>query len=234
MEINKEELEKYVEAIKAVIDNNLFNDLSKCVDSIIKNIPNLSEHIGLNNSYEINESILAEALRHITGNFSEFDVINAFSEHTNNLVIDYRVITWMRNCIDTILPIEEIEKMIEDKNYKDFVMDNSYDFYLMYDTNTETEEYDFIEFKDSNNKEVSLDKMDLSHFSSKSFGMFLELDNYALDLNTGKKFKYEDGLLQVLTENKYIPVYEVMGPKEIAELFSHRFEKVSAYEDWPF
>jgi hypothetical protein len=25
-----------------------------------------------------------------------------------------------------------------------------------------------------------------------------------------------------------------MGPKEIAELFSHRFEKVSAYEDWPF
>ena len=36
------------------------------------------------------------------------------------------------------------------------------------------------------------------------------------------------------TENKYIPVYEVMSPKEIAELFSHRFEKVSAYEDWPF
>ena len=234
MEINKEELEKYIEAIKTVIDNSLFNDLSKCVDSIIKNIPNLSEHIGLNNSYEINESILAEALRHITGNFSEFDVINAFSEHTNNLVIDYRVITWMRNCIDTILPIEEIEKMIEDKNYKDFVMDNAYDFYLMYDTNTETEEYDFIEFKDSNSKEVSLDKIDLSHFSSKSFGMFLELDNYALDLNTGKKFKYEDGLLQVLTENKYIPVYEVMSPKEIAELFSHRFEKVSAYEDWPF
>ena len=31
MEINKEELEKYVEAIKAVIDNSLFNDLSKCV-----------------------------------------------------------------------------------------------------------------------------------------------------------------------------------------------------------
>ena len=234
MEINKEELEKYVEAIKAVIDNSLFNNLSKCVDSVIKNIPKLSEHIGLNNSYEINESILAEALRHITGNFSEFDVINAFSEHTNNLVIDYRVITWMRNCIDTILPIEEIEKMIEDKNYKDFVMDNAYDFYLMYDTNTETEEYDFIEFKDSNSKEVSLDKIDLSHFSSKSFGMFLELDNYALDLNTGKKFKYEDGLLQVLTKNKYIPVYEVMSPKEIAELFSHRFEKVSAYEDWPF
>jgi hypothetical protein len=25
-----------------------------------------------------------------------------------------------------------------------------------------------------------------------------------------------------------------MGPKEISELFSHRFEKVSAYEDWPF
>jgi hypothetical protein len=25
-----------------------------------------------------------------------------------------------------------------------------------------------------------------------------------------------------------------MSPKEIAELFSHRFEKVSAYEDWPF
>jgi DUF1680 family protein len=68
MEINKEELEKYIEAIKAVIDNSLFNDLSKCVDSIIKNIPKLSEHIGLNNSYEINESILAEALRHITGN----------------------------------------------------------------------------------------------------------------------------------------------------------------------
>ena len=57
MEINKEELEKYVEAIKAVIDNNLFNDLSKCVDSVIKNIPKLSEHIGLNNSYEINEML---------------------------------------------------------------------------------------------------------------------------------------------------------------------------------
>jgi hypothetical protein len=25
-----------------------------------------------------------------------------------------------------------------------------------------------------------------------------------------------------------------MSPKEIAELFSHRFEKMSAYEDWPF
>ena len=34
MEINKEELEKYIEAIKAVIDNSLFNDLSKCVDSL--------------------------------------------------------------------------------------------------------------------------------------------------------------------------------------------------------
>ena len=43
MEINKEELEKYIEAIKAVIDNSLFNDLSKCVDSIIKNIPKLSD-----------------------------------------------------------------------------------------------------------------------------------------------------------------------------------------------
>ena len=40
MEINKEELEKYVEAIKTVIDNSLYNDLSKCEDSIIKNIPN--------------------------------------------------------------------------------------------------------------------------------------------------------------------------------------------------
>ncbi len=41
MEINKEELEKYIVAIKAVIDNNLFplEDLSKCVESIIKNIP---------------------------------------------------------------------------------------------------------------------------------------------------------------------------------------------------
>lgn len=231
MEINKEELEKYIEAIKAVTDNSLFNDLSKCVDSIIKNIPKLSEHIGLNNSYEINESILAEALRHITGNFSEFDVINAFSEHTNNLVIDYRVITWMTNDINTILPLEEIQKMIKDKNHQKFVMDNSHDFYLMYDTNIETNEYDFIEFKDSNGEDVSLDQIDLRDFSAKSFGMFLELDTHALDINTSRKYMFKEGLLQVLSNGEYIPVYEVMSAKEIAELFSHRFEKGSAYED---
>ena len=38
MEINKEELEKYIEAIKAVIDNSLFSDLSKSVESIIKKV----------------------------------------------------------------------------------------------------------------------------------------------------------------------------------------------------
>ncbi len=62
MKINKEELEKYIQAIKAVIDNSLFNDLLRSVESLIKNIPNLSKHIGLKNSYEINENILAEAL----------------------------------------------------------------------------------------------------------------------------------------------------------------------------
>lgn len=66
MEINKEELEKYIVAIKAVIDKSLFNDLSKCVESIIKNIPKLSEHIGLNNSYEISESLLVEALMYLS------------------------------------------------------------------------------------------------------------------------------------------------------------------------
>ena len=231
MEINKEELEKYIQAIKAVIDNNLFNDLSKCVDSVIKNIPKLSEHIGLNNSYEINESILAEALRHITVNFREFDVINAFSEFTNRLTIDYRVITWMTNDINTILPLEEIQKMIKDKNHPKFVMDNSHDFYLMYDTNIETNEYDFIEFKNSNSEDVNLDQIDLRDFSAKSFGMFLELDTHALDINTGYKYMFKEGLLQVLSNGEYVPVYEVMSAKEIAELFSHRFEKVSAYED---
>lgn len=100
----------------------------------------------------------------------------AFLPYNNSLVIDYRVVTWMRTYIDTILPFEEIKKMIEDK-HQGFVMDNSYDFYLMYDTNTETDEYDFIEFRDFNNKDISLDKIDLSHFSSKSFGMFLSLIN---------------------------------------------------------
>ncbi len=231
MEINREELEKYIEAIKAVIDNSLFSDLSKSVENIIKNIPNLSKHIGLKNSYEINENILAEALRHITGNFSEFDVINAFSEFTNNLTINYRVITWMTNDINTILPLEEINKMIKDKNHPKFVMDNSHDFYLMYDTNIETNEYDFIEFKDSNGEDVNLDQIDLRDFSAKSFGMFLELDTHALDINTGCKYMFKEGLLQVLSNGKYVPVHEVMSAKEISELFSHRFEKVSAYED---
>ena len=236
MEINIETLNKYIEAIRAVTDKELFNleDLSKLVESLLSNLPKLSKHLEINHSYDIDEDMLLEAVRHIVGDIRELDTINAFAKYTNSLTIDYRVITWMTNDINTILPLEEIHKMIKDKNHPKFVMDNSHDFYLMYDTNIETNEYDFIEFKDSNNKEVSLDKMDLSHFSSKSFGMFLELDNYALDLNTGKKFKYEEGILQVLTENKYIPVYEVMGPKEISELFSHRFEKVSAYEDWPF
>ncbi len=231
MKINKEELEKYIQAIKAVIDNSLFNDLLRSVESLIKNIPNLSKHIGLKNSYEINENILAEALRHITGNFSEFDVINAFSEFTNSLTIDYRVVSWMRNSIDTILPLEEIKNMIEDKNHQNFVMDNSHDFYITYDTNIETDEYDFIEFKDFNNKDVNLDQIDLRDFSAKSFGMFLELDTHALDINTGKKFKFEDGVLQVLSNGEYVPVYEVMTAKEITELFSHRFEKGSAYEN---
>ena len=231
MEINKKELEQYIEAIKAVIDNSMFSDLSKSVESIIKNIPNLSKHIGLKNSYEINENILAEALRHITVNFSEFDVINAFSEFTNRLTIDYRVITWMTNDINTILPLEEIQKMIKDKNHPKFVMDNSHDFYLMYDTNIETNEYDFIEFKNSNSEDVNLDQIDLRDFSAKSFGMFLELDTHALDINTGYKYMFKEGLLQVLSNGEYVPVYEVMSAKEIAELFSHRFEKVSAYED---
>ena len=43
--------------------------------------------------------------------------------------------------------------MIKDKNHQKFVMDNSHDFYLMYDTNIETNEYDFIEFKDSNGED---------------------------------------------------------------------------------
>ncbi len=233
MEIDKEELEKYIVAIKAVIDNNLFHleDLSKCVESIIENIPKLSEHIGLNSSYEINESLLVEALKHATGNFSEFDVVNAFSHYSNNLIIDYRVITWMRNYIDTILPLEEIKKMIEDKKHQDFVINNASDFHLMYDTNTETDEYDFIEFKDFNNSDASLDKIDLSQFSSKSFGMFLELDTYALDIKTGKKFKFENKILEVLSNGAYVPVHQVMSAKEITELFSHRFEKGSAYED---
>ena len=60
MEINKEVLEKYIAAIKAVIDNDLFylEDLSELVKSLIDNIPKLSEHIGLNSSYEIKENIL--------------------------------------------------------------------------------------------------------------------------------------------------------------------------------
>ncbi len=231
MEINKEELEKYIQAIKAVIDNSLFDDLSKSVESIIKNIPNLSKHIGLKNSYEINENILAEALKHITENFSEFDVINAFSEFTNSLTIDYRVISWMTNDINTILPLEEIQKMIKDKNHQKFVMDNSHDFYLMYDTNIETNEYDFIEFKNSNSEDVNLDQIDLRDFSAKSFGMFLELDTYTLDINTGRKYMFKEGLLQILSNDEYVPIYEVMSAKEIAELFSHRFEKGSAYED---
>lgn len=231
MEINKEELEKYIEAIKAVTDNSLFSNLSKSVENIIKNIPNLSKHIGLKNFYEINENILAEALRHITGNFSEFDVINAFSEFTNNLTINYRVITWMTNDINTILPLEEIQKMIKDKNHPKFVMDNSHDFYLMYDTNIETNEYDFIEFKNSNSEDVNLDQIDLRDFSAKSFGMFLELDTHALDINTGCKYMFKEGLLQILSNGEYVPVHEVMSAKEISELFSHRFEKGSAYED---
>ncbi|MBP9562712.1 MAG: hypothetical protein KBE21_04805 [Acetoanaerobium sp.] len=232
MEINKEELEKYIAAIKAVIDNKLFylEDLSPLVKSLINNIPKLSEYIGLNSSYEIKENILIEAVKHITGNFSEFDVVNAFSHQTNNLVIDYRVITWMRNYIDTILPFKEINKMIKNKKHQDFVINNAYDFHLMYDTNTETAEYDFIEFKNFNNKDICLDKIDLSHFSSKSFGMFLELDKYALDIDTGKKYKFEESL-QVLSNGQYVPVYEVMSAKEITELFNHRFEKGSAYED---
>ncbi len=137
----------------------------------------------------------------------------------------------MRNSIDTILPLEEIKNMIEDKNHQNFVMDNSHDFYITYDTNIETDEYDFIEFKDFNNKDVNLDQIDLRDFSAKSFGMFLELDTHALDINTGKKFKFEDGVLQVLSNGEYVPVYEVMTAKEITELFSHRFEKGSAYEN---
>ena len=232
MEINKEELEKYIAAIKIIINNDLFylEDLSELVKSLIDNIPKLSEHIGLNSSYEIKENILIEAVKYITGDFSEFGIVNAFSPYTNSLVIDYRVVTWMRTYIDTILPFEEIKKMIEDRKHQGFVMDNSYDFYLMYDTNTETDEYDFIEFKDFNNKDISLDKIDLRHFSSKSFGMFLELDKYALDIETGKKYRFEEGL-QVLVNGQYVPVYEVMSAKEITELFTHKFEKGSAYED---
>ena len=232
MEINKETLNKYIEAIRAVTDKELFNleDLSKLVENLLSNLPKLSKHLEINHSYDIDEDMLLEAVRHIVGDIRELDTINAFAKYTNSLTIDYRVITWMTNDINTILPLEEINKMIKDKNHPKFVMDNSHDFYLMYDTNTETDEYDFIEFRDFNNKDISLDKIDLSHFSSKSFGMFLELDKYALDIETGKKYKFEEGL-QVLVNGQYVPVYEVMSAKEITELFTHKFEKGSAYED---
>ncbi len=232
MEINKEELDKYIVAIKVIINNDLFylEDLSQLVKSLIDNIPKLSEHIGLNRSYEIKENILIEAVKHITGDFSEFGIVNAFSVYTNNIEVNYRVISWMENYLETILPIEEIHKMIKDKNHIKFIYENSNDFGIMYDTNIGTDEYDLVEFKDYNNKNVNLDFMDLSYFSSKSFGMFLELDKYALDIETGKKYRFEEGL-QVLVNGQYIPVYEVMSAKEITELFTHKFEKGSAYED---
>ena len=233
MEINKETLNKYIEAIKAVTDKRLFNleDLSKLVENLLSNLPKLSKHLELSHSYDINEDMLLEAVKHIVGDIRELDIINAFAKYTNSLTIDYRVITWMTNDINTILPLEEIQKMIKDKNHPKFVMDNSHDFYLMYDTNIETNEYDFIEFKNSNSEDVNLDQIDLRDFSAKSFGMFLELDTHALDINTGYKYMFKEGLLQVLSNGEYVPVYEVMSAKEIAELFSHRFEKVSAYED---
>ena len=233
MEINIETLNKYIEAIRAVTDKELFNleDLSKLVESLLSNLPKLSKHLELNHSYDIDEDMLLEAVRNIVGDIRELDTINAFAKYTNSLTIDYRVITWMTNDINTILPLEEIQKMIKDKNHPKFVMDNSHDFYLMYDTNIETNEYDFIEFKDSNSEDVNLDQIDLRDFSAKSFGMFLELDTHALDINTGFKYMFKEGLLQVLHNGEYVSVYEVMSAKEISELFSHRFEKVSAYED---
>ena len=233
MEINKETLSKYIEAIRVVTDKKLFNleDLSKLVENLLSNLPKLSKHLELYHSYYIDEDMLLEAVRHIVGDIKELDTINAFAKYTNSLTIDYRVITWMTNDINTILPLEEINKMIKDKNHPKFVMDNSHDFYLMYDTNIETNEYDFIEFKDSNGEDVNLDQIDLRDFSAKSFGMFLELDTHALDINTGRKYMFKEGLLQILSNGEYVPVYEVMSAKEIAELFSHRFEKGSAYED---
>ena len=232
MEISKEELERYIAAIKIIINNDLFylEDLSELVKSLIDNIPKLSEHIGLNSTYEIKENILIEAVKHITGDFSEFGVVNAFGVYTNRLEINYRVISWMENYLETILPIEEIHKMIKNKNHLEFIYQNSNDFGVMYDTNIGTDEYDLVEFRDYNDEPVNLDFMDLSYFSSKSFGMFLELDKYALDIETGKKYKFEEGL-QVLFNGQYVPVYEVMSAKEITELFTHKFEKGSAYED---
>lgn len=233
MKIDKETLDKYIAAIESLIDSNLFHldDLSQLVKSLIANIPKLSECLELDNSYDIDEKMLIEAVKHITRRFDEFDVLSAFSEFHNNLEIDYRVISWMRNCIETILPAEEIHKMIKDKNHAKFIFDTCHDFEILYDTNIETNEFDFLEFKDFNNQEINLDFIDLSYFSSKSFGMFLELDKYALDIDTGNKYKFENGVLQIFSNGEYIAAHKVMSASEIAELFSHRFEKDSAYED---
>ena len=77
------------------------------------------------------------------------------------------------------------------------------------------------QFKDSNGEDVNLDQIDLRDFSAKSFGMFLELDTHALDINTGRKYMFKEGLLQVLSNGEYVPVYEVMSAKEITELFMY-------------
>lgn len=236
MKNDKEILNKYITAIRSVIDSNLIksDELQKLVESIIFNIPKLSESLGLNNSYDIREDMLVEAVKYITGRFDEFEVVNAFSEYSSDLVIDYRVISWMRNYIETFLPVEEIQKIIIDKNHADFIFDKAHDFSIMYDTNINTDEFDFIEFIDANNQEVDLNSMDLDYFSSKSFGMFLELDRYAMDIDTGNFYNFENGVLQVFYNSKYIPVNKVMTAAEISELFSHRFktsEEDLAYGD---
>lgn len=228
MKDDKETLNKYIKAIRAVIDSNLIksDNLPRLVENIIFNIPKLSEYLGLKKSYEIREKVLVEAVKQLTGRFDEFEVVNAFSEYSSNLIIDYRVISWMRNYIETFLPIEEIQKMIKDNNHAAFIFDKAHDFSIMYDTNISTDEFDFIEFIDSNNQEIDLGSMDLSYFSSKSFGMFLELDKYAIDIYTGKEYKFKDGVLQTLSKNKYIDVDKVMTASEISELFSHRFKTI--------
>lgn len=233
MEINKETLNRYMTAIKSVTNNKLLvlEDLPKLVETLILNIPKISEYLELENSYDIDEQMLIEAVKHITGAFGEFDVINEFSKYSNHLTIDYRVISWMRNSIETFLPVPEIQKALTGKNPYNLISDKSYDFYIAYDTNIETNEYDLIEFRDFNDKDVSFEQMDLRHFSSKSFGMSLELDKFFLDIDSGKKYRFENGFLEILINHEYIPIYEVMSAKEIAELFSHRFERDSAYED---